>query len=180
MSNIKLDDKSFTSYISEEKINEVVNRVAALINADYKDKNPLFLVVLNGAFMFAADVLRGITTECQVSFVKLSSYTGISSSGKVKELVGMNEDLEDRHVVVLEDIVDSGTTIEYILADLATKKTASIAVATFLFKPDVYKKDFKIQYIGLEIPNHFIVGYGLDYNGFGRNLKDIYVVKSND
>ena len=147
------------------------------INTDLKGKNPLFLVVLNGAFMFAADLVRGITTECEVSFVKLASYSGTSSVGKVKELVGMNENLEGRNIVVVEDIVDSGNTIEHILEDLRSKNPASVSVAAFLFKPGVFKKNFKIQYIGLEIPNDFIVGYGLDYNGLGRNLRDIYVIK---
>lgn len=177
MSTIQLGDKSFIPYIPEEKILKAVNHVATQINEDMKGKNPLFLVVLNGAFVFAADLLRGITTECQVSFVKLASYHGTTSTGKVKELVGMNEELAGRNIVVVEDIVDSGNTIEHILKDLKSKNPASVSVATFLFKPDVFKKDFKISYIGLEIPNDFIVGYGLDYNGMGRNLKDIYVIK---
>lgn len=177
MSIIQLGDKTFIPYIPEDKILKAVNNVARQINNDLKGKNPLFLVVLNGAFVFAADLLRGITTECQVSFVKLASYQGTSSTGKVKELVGMNEELEGRNIVVVEDIVDSGNTIEHILEDLKSKNPASVCVATFLLKPDVFKKDFKIEYVGLEIPNDFIVGYGLDYNGMGRNLRDIYVIK---
>ncbi|MCX6312880.1 MAG: hypoxanthine phosphoribosyltransferase [Bacteroidetes bacterium] len=177
MTSIQLGDKTFVPYLPEEKILEAVKHVATRVNDDMKGKNPLFLVVLNGAFMFAADLVRGINTECEVSFVKLASYSGTSSSGKVKELVGMNEKLEGRNIVVVEDIVDSGNTIEHILEDLKTKNPASVVVAAFLFKPDVFKKDFKIQYIGMEIPNDFIVGYGLDYNGLGRNLRDIYVIK---
>ena len=177
MTSIQLGDKTFVPYLPEEKILEAVKHVATRVNDDLKGKNPLFLVVLNGAFMFAADLVRGINTECEVSFVKLASYSGTSSSGKVKELVGMNEKLEGRNIVVVEDIVDSGNTIEHILEDLKTKNPASVVVAAFLFKPDVFKKDFKIQYIGMEIPNDFIVGYGLDYNGLGRNLRDIYVIK---
>ncbi len=177
MTSIQLGDKTFTPYIQEEKILQAVKDVATQINIDLKGKNPLFLVVLNGAFMFAADLVRSINTECEVSFVKLASYHGTSSTGKVKELVGMNENLEGRNIVVVEDIVDSGNTIEHILEDLQTKNPVSVSVVAFLFKPEVFKKNFKIQYIGLEIPNDFIVGYGLDYNGLGRNLRDIYVIK---
>jgi hypoxanthine phosphoribosyltransferase len=177
MNMIRLGDKTFIPYLSEEIIQEAVKRVANQLTADMKGKDPLFLVVLNGSFVFAADLVRNYPAPCEVSFVKLASYEGVSSTGKVKELVGMNESIEGRNLVVVEDIVDSGNTIEHILEDLKSKNPASVAVATFLLKPDVFKKDFKIQYVGLEIPNDFIVGYGLDYNGLGRNLRDIYVIK---
>lgn len=177
---VTLGDKVFVPYLSGEKISHAVGLVAEKINADYKGKNPLFLVVLNGAFLFAADLLRSIDLDCEVSFVKFSSYQGTHSTGKVKELIGLNESLVGRDVIIVEDIVDTGTTIVQMLADLADRQTASVRVATLLFKPEAYKKDIVIDYIGLEIPNAFIVGYGLDYDGLGRNLKEIYVIKSEE
>lgn len=175
---VKLGDKTFVPYLSGETIGTAVKGVADKINTDYRGKNPLFLVVLNGAFLFAADLLRSIDVDCEVSFVKFSSYEGISTTGKVKELIGLNESLEGRDVIIVEDIVDTGTTIVQMMADLDQRHTASVKIATLLFKPEAYKKDIKIDYVGLEIPNAFIVGYGLDYDGLGRNLKDIYVIKS--
>lgn len=177
---VTLGDKVFVPYLSGEKISNAVRLVAEKINADYQGKNPLFLVVLNGAFLFAADLLRSIDLDCEVSFVKFSSYQGTHSTGKVKELIGLNESLVGRDVIIVEDIVDTGTTIVQMLADLADRQTASVRVATLLFKPEAYKKDIVIDYIGLEIPNAFIVGYGLDYDGLGRNLKEIYVIKSEE
>lgn len=177
---VTLGDKVFVPYLSGEKISHAVRLVAEKINADYQGKSPLFLVVLNGAFLFAADLLRSIDLDCEVSFVKFSSYQGTSSTGKVKELIGLNETLAGRDVIIVEDIVDTGTTIVQMLADLADRQTASVRVATLLFKPEAYKKDIVIDYIGLEIPNAFIVGYGLDYDGLGRNLKEIYVIKSEE
>lgn len=177
-SEVTLGDKVFVPYLTEEKIAAAVKGVAARINADYAGKSPLFLVVLNGAFLFAADLLRSIDSDgCEVSFVKFSSYEGVSSTGKVKELIGLNESLEGRDVIIVEDIVDTGTTIVQMMADLANRKCASVKIAALLFKPEAYKKDVKIDYVGMEIPNAFIVGYGLDYDGLGRNLKDIYVIK---
>ncbi|CAN5440438.1 hypoxanthine phosphoribosyltransferase [soil metagenome] len=176
MNAIQLGDKTFVPYISEEKILGAVKRVADQLSNDLKNKNPLFLVVLNGSFIFAADLVRNFNGPCEVSFVKLASYHG-TSSGEVKELVGLNEDLEGRNIIIVEDIVDSGKTIEHILEQVNSQRPESVCVASFLFKPEVFKKDFKIQYVGLEIANDFIVGYGLDYNGLGRNLRDIYVIK---
>jgi len=174
--SIRLADKTFVPYLGEEKIRDAVKRVAEHITADLQRKCPLFLVVLNGSFLFAADLVRNVGTECEVSFVKLASYHGTASSGTIKELVGLNEELDGRHVVVVEDIVDTGNTIVHILEQLKPKQPASVRVATLLFKPDAYKKNIPIDYIGLEIANDFIVGYGLDYNGLGRNLRDIYVL----
>ncbi len=176
MDAIQLGDKTFVPYISEEKILGAVKRVADKISIDMNGRNPLFLVVLNGSFIFAADLVRNFSGPCEVSFVKLASYHG-TSSGEVKELVGLNEDLEGRNIVIVEDIVDSGKTIEHILEQVNSQRPESVKVASFLFKPEVFKKDFTIDYIGLEIANDFIVGYGLDYNGLGRNLRDIYVIK---
>lgn len=176
-SEVKLGDKIFVPYLTEEKIAAAVKQVAVKINSDYTGRNPLFLVVLNGAFIFAADLLRTIDIECTISFVKFSSYSGTSSTGKVKELIGLNENLEGRDIIIVEDIVDTGTTIVQLVDDLVKRKTGSVRIASLLLKPGVYKKDVKIDYVGLEIPNAFIVGYGLDYDGLGRNLKDIYVIK---
>ncbi len=176
---IKLGDKIFVSYISEKKIDQAVQRVAGRINADLAGRRPLFLVVLNGSFLFAADLVRDVKTECEISFVKLASYEGTESSGKIKELVGLNENIAGRDVIIVEDIVDTGNTIVHIVGQLKKMEPASIRIATLLFKPDAYKKDIPVDYRGLEIPNAFIVGYGLDYNGLGRNLRDIYVIKEN-
>ncbi len=177
-SEVKLGDKTFVPYLTEEKIAAAVKVVAKQINADYVGKNPLFLVILNGSFLFAADLLRAIDSEgCEVSFVKFSSYEGTESTGKVKELIGLNEHLDGRDVIIVEDIVDTGNTIVQMMDDLAKRNPASVRIAALLFKPEAYKKDVKIDYVGMEIPNAFIVGYGLDYDGLGRNLKDIYVIK---
>ena len=175
---VKLGDKIFVPYLTEDKIAAAVEDVAGKINADYSGKNPLFLVVLNGSFLFAADLLRSINSEgCEVSFVKFSSYVGTESTGKVKELIGLNENLEGRDVIIVEDIVDTGSTIVQMMDDLSKRNPRSVRIAALLFKPAAYKKHIKIDYAGIEIPNDFIVGYGLDYDGLGRNLKDIYVIK---
>jgi hypoxanthine phosphoribosyltransferase len=176
MKEVQLKDKRFRIDISGEKILKQVERVASEINRDLQGKKPLFLVVLNGAFMFAADLLKNIDIDCEVSFVKLASYQGTSSTEKVKELIGLNEDLAGRTVVVVEDIVDTGITMENIITDLLRLKATEVRIATLLFKPKAFQKNFKIDYIGLNIPNDFIVGYGLDYDGLGRNLKDIYKI----
>lgn len=176
MQKLKIHDKVFKPYLKEEAIMEIVNRLSTKLSKDYADKSPLFLVVLNGSFIFAADLLRKMTIECELSFVKLSSYSGTSSSGSIKQLIGLNEELVDRHLIIVEDIVDTGTTLEYLLQELQKRKAASVKVISLLFKPEAFKKSFTIDYAGLEIPNDFIVGYGLDYNGLGRNLKDIYVI----
>lgn len=178
MHSIRLGDKVFVPYLSEEKILKAVQKVAQQINTDLAGEKPLFIVVLNGSFLFAADLVREVNLECEVSFVKLASYQGTASSGAVKELVGLNETLEGRHIVVVEDIVDTGNTIVHITEQLRDKKPASVRIATLLFKPEAYKKEIPIDYRGLEIPNDFIVGYGLDYDGLGRNLRDIYVINN--
>ncbi len=179
MQSIRLGDKTFIPYITEEKIRAAVKNVAGQINSDLEGKHPLFLVVLNGSFLFAADLVRDVKLECEISFVKLASYHGTESSGKIKELVGLNEDIAGRDVIIVEDIVDTGNTIVHIVDQLKKLAPASVRIATLLFKPEAYKKDIPVDYRGLEIPNAFIVGYGLDYNGLGRNLRDIYVIKEN-
>jgi hypoxanthine phosphoribosyltransferase len=180
MSAIRLGDKTFVPYLYEEKILRAVGKVAETINKDMEGKNPLFLVVLNGAFLFASDLLRCITTDCEVSFIKLASYEGTSSSGVIKEMIGLTTEIKNRHVVIVEDIVDTGNTITHLAEQLKAKSPASVRVAALLFKPEAYKKEIPVDYVGIEIPNDFIVGYGLDYNGLGRNLRDIYVVKNTD
>ncbi len=179
MKQVKLKDKKFRVSIPAEKIQEVVGEMAKEINKNYKDKNiPLFISILNGSFMFTADLFKHIDFTCEVTFLKLTSYRGTSTTGSVRQLIGVNESIEGRDVIVLEDIVDTGITIEQILGQLKSFEPASVKVASLLFKPEAYQKDFKIDYIGMEIPNDFIVGYGLDYDGLGRNLADIYTLIS--
>lgn len=177
MNSIRLADKTFVPYIAEQRLLESISALAERMNRDYEGRHPLFLVVLNGAFLFAADLLREIRIDCEVSFVKLASYHGTSSTGKMKELIGLNESLAGRAVIIVEDIVDTGFTIETLVAKVKEQGAADVKVATLLFKPEAYAKEVPIDYIGLEIPEAFIVGYGLDYNGLGRNLRNIYVVK---
>ena len=176
MNNIQIKDKEFTLSIPESDILAAVKRVGEEINKDMVGTNPLFICVLNGAFMFAGDLMKTIKIPCEITFVKLSSYEGIYTTGAVKEIIGLNESVVDRNVVVVEDIVDTGITMEKILSSLKAKGAKSIRVATFLQKPDALQRDIQIDYIAMKIPNDFIVGYGLDYDGFGRNLKDIYTV----
>lgn len=180
MKEVKLHDKNFEIYITNERINEAIEALAVKLQADLHGKRPLFVAVLNGAFMFAADLLKKLDMECEISFVKVASYHGLSSTGTVKELVGLNERLEGRSVVIIEDIVDTGMTLESIIEDLRRRNPSEIKVASLLFKPAAYTKKIPIDYVALEIPNDFIVGYGLDYDGLGRNLKDIYKIKNNN
>lgn len=176
---VKLKDKEFGVSITSDKIQEAVVRVAKKINSDYKGKDiPLFISILNGSFMFTADLFKHIDFVCEVTFLKLTSYKGTASTGAVRQLIGVNEAIEGRDVIVLEDIVDTGITLEQILGQLKSFEPASVRVATLLFKPEAYLKDLTIDYIGMEIPNDFIIGYGLDYDGLGRNLADIYTLIS--
>lgn len=178
MGKITLDDKSFETYIREEQILEAVKEVAVKINSDYEGKHPLIISVLNGSFMFTADLLKELDIVCEVSFIKLASYSGTASTGVVRELIGIDNSIENQHVIILEDIVDTGNTLEKIMEMVGGKNPASIAIATLLYKPQAYKKNRSIDYVGMEIPNEFIVGYGLDYNGLGRNLRNIYKIVS--
>lgn len=173
---ITVKDKQFRLSITEVEIAKAVNNVATQINKDLSDKNPLFLCVLNGAFMYAADLMKQINFPCEISFVKLASYQGTSSTGKIKEMIGINESIKGRNVVVVEDIVDTGFTMQNIISSLKEKGAESIHVCTFLQKPDALQCDINIDYVAIKIPNDFIVGYGLDYDGYGRNLKEIYTV----
>ena len=177
MATIDIKDKTFETLIPEEEILRRVKVVADKISNDLKGKNPLLLGVLNGSFIFAADLMRMLTIESEISFVKMSSYEGTESTGNVKKLVGLNENIEGRTVVIVEDIVDSGLTMERMLEYLKDSKPAEIRICTLLLKPENLKRKLDIDYVAMEIPNDFIVGYGLDYDGLGRNLRDIYVVK---
>lgn len=176
MHKVKIHDKYFEPFILFEKIEDAINSIATNINKDIEDITPIFLVILNGSFMFAGDLLKKIAVPCEVSFVKLSSYDGTKSTKKVKELIGFNEDIKGRSIIIVEDIVDSGNTLENVLGQLDRMGAGDVKIATLLFKPDAFEKSYKIDYIGIEIPNDFIVGYGLDYNNQGRNLKDIYKI----
>lgn len=177
MPKVTLNDKTFALSIPSTTIQDAVDKLAAMINRDLEGKCPLFLVILNGSFMFAADLLKRVNLNCEVSFVKLASYAGSRTTGEVKQLIGLGENLRGRDVIILEDIIDSGITMEHLLEQLQTKEPASVRIMTFLFKPAAFQKNFPIDYIGLSIPNDFIVGYGLDYDGLGRNLPDIYKIE---
>lgn len=176
MSDIQIKDKSFTTFITEDKILKEVSRVADEINRDLAGTEPLFLSVLNGSFMFTADLMKRINIPCEISFVKLASYQGTSSTGKIKELVGLNENIEGRTVVIVEDIVDTGFTMKGLVETLRSKNPKDIRIATLLVKPDKLQVKLDIDYVAMNIPNDFIVGYGLDYDGKGRNYRDIYTV----
>lgn len=176
MEIITVKDKSFKPYISEENLQVSIKNVANQINKDYKDVEPLFLGVLNGSFMFFSDLLKSIDLECNVSFVKLASYEGTATTGKVSELIGLSESIEGRDVIIVEDIVDTGNTLVKLYDILSKGNPKSIKIATLLYKPEAYKKEHAIDYVGLEIPNAFVLGYGLDYDGLGRNLSSIYVL----
>ena len=176
MEIIKVLDKEFKLYIKQEEIEHVINDIANQINEEYKDKNPLFLVMLNGAFMFASQLFKELTIDCETSFVKYASYDGTQSTCEVKELIGLNSSLEGRDVIIIEDIIDSGFTMRCLLQKLEAMKVSSVKIATMLFKPNAFKFDYKIDYIGMNIGNEFIVGYGLDYNQHGRNYGSIYKV----
>lgn len=176
MATIKILDKDFELFIPYEKIRSVIERMADEMNERLQGKNPVFLCVLNGSFMFAAEIFKRLTLlDAEITFVKFASYAGTSSTGKVKELIGLNEELTGRTVVVLEDIVDTGTTIINTIEQIRSMNPAEIQVATLLLKPDALKEEIYLDYVGLKIPNDFIVGYGLDYAGRGRNLIDLYV-----
>ena len=176
MSIVQVKDKKFRTSIPEADIKNRVKEVARQISRDLEGKNPLLLGVLNGSFVFAADLMREMTTRCEISFVKLASYQGVTSTGKVHEVLGINEDLAGRHVVIVEDIVDTGRTMKQMIESLGTRNPASVKVCTLFVKPDKLQEDIRIDYAAFSIPNDFIVGYGLDYDQQGRGLKDIYTL----
>ena len=177
MNSIKIKDKEFIPMISEVEIKERVKAVAGQISKDMAGKNPLLLAVLNGSFVFAADLMREITIPCEISFVKLASYQGTTSSGKVKEVIGINEDLSGRTVIIVEDIVESGLTMKRMIESIGTRNPESVHICTLLLKPDRLKTELNIEYTAFSIPNDFILGYGLDYDQQARGLRDIYVLR---
>ncbi len=173
---VRVDDRQFSLYISEAEIEKEVTRIAGELKRDLAGRDPIFMGILNGAFMFASDLFRKLDFPCQITFLKLASYSGTGSTGTVKQLIGINRELRDRVVVVLEDIVDTGITLETILMQLSGYQPAEVRVATFLHKPEATVRKIRLDYVGMEIPNDFVVGYGLDYNEYGRNLREIYQV----
>ncbi|MDR2801693.1 MAG: hypoxanthine phosphoribosyltransferase [Prevotellaceae bacterium] len=177
MKRVKLHDKEFEIAIRHDQIQTAIGVVAQKIREDMKGEPvPVFLSILNGSFMFTADLLKQMDFNCEVSFVKLESYSGVASTGKVQELLGLNTDISGRTVIIVEDIVDTGNTLVELVEVLKKRRPKQIKVATFLLKPEAYDKDIPIDYVGMKIPNDFIVGYGLDYDQLGRNLRNIYKI----
>ncbi len=174
---MNVHDKEFETFISYSEILNTIKNIADEINRDYRDRSPLFIGVLNGVFMFAADLMKEITIPSEISFIKLASYQDLASTGTVNELIGLKENIEGKDVVVIEDIVDTGETVAHLVDSLKKQNPRSIEIATLLLKEEVFKKNIKLKYVGFRIPEKFVVGYGLDYNGHGRNLKDIYQIK---
>ncbi len=177
MSIVKIKDKMFETSIPEAEIKSRVKALAEQISRDMEGRNPLLLAVLNGSFIFAADLMREMTIPCEISFVKLASYEGTTSTGKIKEVIGINEDLTNRTVIIVEDIVESGLTMKRMIESLGTRNPESVHICTLLLKPERLKTQLDIEYVAFNIPNDFILGYGLDYDQQGRNLKDIYTIK---
>lgn len=176
MSIVKIKDKTFKTSISESEIKQRVKVVAEQISRDMADKNPLFIGVLNGSFIFAADLMREMTIPCEISFVKLASYQGTMSTGTIHEVLGINEDLTNRTVIIIEDIVDTGHTMKCMIESIGTRHPASVHICTLFLKPDKLQEDVKVDYVCFSIPNDFILGYGLDYDQQGRYLREIYTL----
>lgn len=175
---VQVLDKEFEPYLTEAEIQLKIKEMAETINADYAGREIHFISILNGAFMFSADLFKNITLPCYMHFLKVRSYEGLRSTGSVSSIIGLTEPMENKHIIVLEDIVDTGATMQHVYKELHQLRPASIKVASLLLKPEAYKGDIKIDYICFTIPNKFVLGYGLDYEGLGRNLKDIYQLKS--
>ena len=176
MDTVKVLDKTFVSFIPHLRIQETIARMAADLDRDMFNDDPLFIAMLNGSFIFAADLFKQIKMPARISFVKMASYSGTDTSGKVDQLIGLQEVITGKHIVIIEDIIDTGLTITKLLEYLKDMQAASVRIVALLYKPDAFKADFKIDYVGIEIPDNFVVGYGLDYNGYGRNSKDIYTL----
>ncbi|RZK80255.1 MAG: hypoxanthine phosphoribosyltransferase [Pedobacter sp.] len=179
MTNIQIEDKDFELFLENDNISKRIRLIGIQLNVDYEDRCPIFIGVLNGSFLFMADLLKEITVSCEVGFIKVSSYTGTESSGNIKQAFGLPDDLHNKDVILVEDIVDTGFTLNYIIDEVKKQSPASIKVCSLLLKPAALKSAIEeLEYVGFEIGNEFVVGYGLDYNGLGRNLKDIYQAKS--
>ena len=174
-SHITIHNKAFKPYLSAAQLDEAVRSLAARLSADYAGREPLFVVVLTGAFMFASDLLKHIAGPCEIVFIRVASYAGTGSTGVVQDVLGLREDVEGRHLIIVEDIVDTGTTMHYLVPSLQANGPASVEIATLFFKPESLRHELSLRYVALEIPNDFVVGYGLDYDGLGRNLPDVYV-----
>ncbi|HEY8658336.1 MAG TPA: hypoxanthine phosphoribosyltransferase [Hanamia sp.] len=174
MAIIKVHDKEFIPYLTAEEIDEQVTRIAAEINRDYHGRKPLFIAILNGAFIFAADLFKQIDIEAEIAFIKLASYKGVKSTGNVITAIGLDAELYGRDVIIIEDIVDTGKTLSQFLPQLEHQHPASLKIAALLHKPDAMVHPIKIDYLGFTIPNKFVLGFGLDYDGLGRNIKEIY------
>jgi hypoxanthine phosphoribosyltransferase len=177
MAELKVLDKTFVPFISEATIQEKIKEIAALINVEYQNKKPLFISILNGSFMFAADLFKQVSVDAEICFIKLASYKGTQSTGHVITSIGLDSNLKDRHIIVLEDIIDTGKTLHSFLPQLVNQQPASLKIATLLHKPEATVHPLTIDYCCISIPNKFVVGYGLDYDGFGRNTKEIYQLK---
>ena len=177
MNKVTLGDKNFRTFISSNELTKAIDSLAEKINIEYANKTPVFICVLNGSFMFATELIKRYNYDCTVTFIKLSSYDGIKSLGSVDNLIGLNENLREKDVIIVEDIVDSGLTVESVVEDILKLNPRSIEIATLLFKPKAYQKEIKIKYPAIEVGNEFLVGFGLDYNGLGRNLKEIYIIE---
>jgi hypoxanthine phosphoribosyltransferase len=171
---IQVLDKKFQPYIKAEEIQAQIAKLANEINTDYKDKKPLFIAILNGSFMFASDLFKELTIEAEICFIKLASYKGTKSTGNVITSIGLDEPLKDRHVIILEDIVDTGKTLHEFLPQLLNQQPSSMKITALLHKPEALLFPLTIDYLGFNVPNKFLLGYGLDYDGLGRNLKEIY------
>ena len=177
MNSVVVNGKKFNLYLTNEQIIKPIEKMAAKLNEDLKDKNPLFIVVLNGAFVFASELITRFNGPCEISFVRLSSYEGTESTNKVREIIGLQEEVKDRTVVFVEDIIDTGLTMLIAKEKLKSEGAKEVLLATLLYKPKAFKHNYYINYIGIEIPNDFIIGFGLDYDGQGRNLRDIYKIQ---
>lgn len=175
MTPIKVHDKQFVPYLSDAEIQDIVKATALKIYEDYRTEVPIFVGVLNGVVMFFSDLLKHYPGECEIAFIQMSSYVGTESTGIVYQKMELTKDIRDRHIILVEDIVDTGNTVESLFRYFQeTQRPKSVKLATFLLKPEVYKKDFKLDYVGKEIPNKFVLGYGLDYDELGRNYRDLY------
>ena len=174
-SHVTIHDRVFQPYLPAAALDEAVSTLATRLSADYAGREPLFVVVLTGAFMFASDLLKRMTEPCEIVFIRVASYEGTDSTGVVQEVLGLRENIQGRHIIIVEDIVDTGTTMHHLLPTLLAKGPASVEIATLFYKPASLRHELDLRYVALEIPNDFVVGYGLDYDGLGRNLPDVYV-----
>ena len=174
-SHVTIHDRVFRPYLPAAALDEAVSALATRLSADYAGREPLFVVVLTGAFMFASDLLKRMTEPCEIVFIRVASYEGTDSTGVVQEVLGLRENIQGRHIIIVEDIVDTGTTMHHLLPTLLAKGPASVEIATLFYKPASLRHELDLRYVALEIPNDFVVGYGLDYDGLGRNLPDVYV-----